>query len=180
MQRDAAGRFVERLASLRSKDDRAALAALRRGAGKKPGTEAAMFPWMPWVPDVIDSPEYRAAFHVASLFAMHPAAGGAGTLGDVMRRVRQATGSDSIEARFVALLQAHPDDLPGRLRGCITLAESRDIPVNWQQLLMDLQGLLSGGDWADDVRKRWSQDFWAPRQSDSPEERSQDDSGGNS
>ncbi len=180
MQRDAAGRFVERLFALRQAEDRAALAALRRGAGRKPGTEPAMFPHMPWVPERIDSPEYVAAFLTASFFALHPAEGGSGSFGAVMRRIRDKTGSGSIEARLVALLQAHPEDLPGHLRGCVTLAGSNEVPVDWTQFLMDITGLLSGGDWADNVRKRWAQDFWAPRQGEVPEEQTGDLSGGES
>ena len=44
---------------------------------------------------------------------------------------------DSLGKRFVALLNAHADDLPEHLRHTISLLKSKDKPVNWLRLLRD-------------------------------------------
>jgi len=72
--------FVEYLESLR--DDRAALAALRRGLGQPPGTVASMYPYVVrWLGD--DTPPWQEAAYylIAALFAYHPAEGGTGNMG---------------------------------------------------------------------------------------------------
>src|SRR5262249_54428628 len=47
--------------------------------------------------------------------------------------------SKSIEKRFVALLNCHEDDLAEHLRHAIGLLRSKEIPVDWIQLLKDLR-----------------------------------------
>ena len=79
--------FITYLESLR--ENRGALAALRRGLGQTPGTVPAMYPyivrWLPVEPAV----QYEAALYlVACLFAYHAEAGGAGNMGNHYARAR--------------------------------------------------------------------------------------------
>ncbi len=157
--------FVAYLESLAQREDRGALAALRRGLGQPPGTVAAMYPYVvPWLPDEARPWQEAAYYVVAALFALHPAPGGVGNLGDGFRRAeRPAEGAESDarneanERRFVALLAAHPDDLAERLRQAVSYLASQDVPVNWGQLFQDL---AHWGDVSRRVQNRWAQSYW--------------------
>lgn len=160
--------FIKRLNDLRDTDDRKALAALRRGLGKEPGTAVEMFPYVfPWLPS--DSNGFRweenAYFLIASLFASHQAAGGQGNMGEVMAAIMQETGSASIEQRFVAFLNCHQDDFPNHLRHAVALAASKNIPIDWDRLFRDVLNWNNPKGW---VKKEWAKSFW--RQSDNESE----------
>lgn len=150
--------FVEYLEQLRDRDDRGALAALRRGLGKPAGASVEVLPYVvPWLPQDAQAWEEEPYFTVASLFAAHPKPGGIGTMGTVLGRIAREGGSASVERRFMALLNSHPEDLPERLRHAVALARSRDIPVNWHQLFRDLRGWGHPDRY---VQRRWARDFW--------------------
>jgi CRISPR system Cascade subunit CasB len=149
--------FIAYLETLR--DDRGALAALRRGLGQPPGTVASMYPYVVrWLPDKAMPWQEAACYLIASLFAYHPVEGGTGNMGDHFARTRDPQGDDTAtERRFTALLAAHPDDLDFYLRQAISFLRSKEVPVNWHQLFFDLQG------WGLEsriVQKRWAQAFW--------------------
>ncbi len=150
--------FVTYLESLR--EDRAALARLRRGLGRQPGTVADMFPYVaPWVPPDAPRPLEDAYYLVAALFASHPDAGGSGSMGDHFRRVvvDDPASADAVERRFTALLAAHPDDLAFYLRQAVSFLRSRGVPVDWHQLFADMCR------WAHPhrpVQRRWARAFW--------------------
>lgn len=166
--------FAQYLERLSDREERAALAALRRGLGKPAGDAAEMYPYvMPFMPDDAGRRRQEAYFLVAALFAWHPMSwrdGGQGrsrNLGASFARLAQQVESGSIEGRFVALLNSHRDDLPQHLRHTIGLLRSRDVPVDWAQLLHDLQGW----EWQSrSVQRAWASAFWgAPRPEQSPE-----------
>ena len=156
--------LITYLESLR--DDRAALAALRRGLGQPPGTVASMYRYVvPWLPD--DTPPWRetAYYLIAALFAYHPAPGGTGSMGRHFARTRDPKGDNTaIERRFTALLSAHPDDLDFYLRQAISFLRSKDVPVDWHQLLSDL---LAWGHPDRYVQQQWARAFWgrSPKES---------------
>lgn len=147
-------RFIEHLEKLRDQENRGALATLRRGLGYPPGTAPEMYSYVvPWVPQYRSAED--AAFLVAALFALHPQPGGQGTLGAAFARITES--NDSIEQRFVALLNCHRDDLPHHLRQAVSLLRSKDVPVDWKRLLLDVLG------WDHDdryVQRNWARDFW--------------------
>ena len=109
--------LIDHLERLVLDQDRGALAALRRGLGKPPGTAMEMHRYVvpflprgrPWEEDVY--------YLVAALFAYwhqgettvaaHPPE----NLGASLSRLRSDS-SASIEMRFTALLKSHRDDLP--------------------------------------------------------------------
>lgn len=151
-------RFIEHLEELRDREDRRALAILRRGLGRQPGTAPEMYPLVvSWVPD--NPFVENAAFLIAALFALHPQPGGQGTLGASFARIAEF--SESIEQRFVALLNCHRDDLPDHLRQAVSLLRSKEVPVNWERLLRDILG------WDHDsryVQRDWAREFWRSAQ----------------
>lgn len=152
--------FIVSLQKLADKQERGALAALRRGLGQAPGTAPEMFRYVePFNP----SPKQAKIYYlVASLFGLHPKPGGVGNMGTHMRACDpEGKNSDALERRFTALLAAHPDDLPDYLRQAISFLKSKEIPVNWNRLFWDLQ------DWDDEdrnIQKRWASAFWGRTQ----------------
>ena len=151
--------FVEHLERLRH--DRGALAALRRGIGRPPGTVPDMYRYVvPWLP--VDLPAWReeVCYLIAALFAYHPATGGSGNMGDHFSRARAAQADDTaIERRFTALLAAHPDDLPSYLRQAVSFLRSKDVAVDWHQLLSDVMA-WGHPDYRDRVKRNWARAFW--------------------
>jgi len=155
--------FTEYLQALAEREDRGALAALRRGLGRPPGTVPDMYPYViPWLPDNPHPSQEVAYYLVAALFAFHPASTGLGDMGDHMAAARDGGNEDAVERRFTALLAAHPDDLPDYLRQAVSFLRSKDIPINWTRLLYDLQ-FWSHPDHGDRIRKRWATHFWRYR-----------------
>lgn len=159
--------LVSRLFGLKKKEDRAALAALRTGLGYPPGAALAMAPFVePFLQGIPPGWRQDAHYLVAALFAAHPTAGPAAAerhrnLGHDLRRLSEKTGSESIERRFMALLNTSKDNLPTHLRHAISLLRANDITPDWDQLLKDLQW------WPRDDRKiqrAWAKGYWGFRQ----------------
>lgn len=151
--------FVHYLASLVEREDRGALADLRRGLGKEPGTAAEMFPYVvPFAPERDENRFYL----IASLFALHPSpsptdGGRRRNLGAALQWVKSATGSESIELRFVALLNRPLRDLPDHLRHAVSLCKAHDVPIDWAQLLHDLRYWDAP---SHSIQRDWARAFW--------------------
>lgn len=158
--------FVGYLNGLKEREDRAALAALRRGLGKEPGTEIDAYKHILR----FNPPEREETWYclVAALFALHPAdwhIEGPGrprvtNFGASLYRLWQQreAGRDGVERRLVALLNAHLDDLPDKLRHAVSLLRAEEIPVDWVQLIRDLRGWEADSRW---VQRSWARAFWA-------------------
>lgn len=149
--------FITYLESLR--EDRGALAALRRGLGQPPGDAREMYPYVVrWLPAEAGAQRETAYYLVAALFAYHPDPGGNGNLGQAFRRTLDTNGdSTATERRFTALLTAHQDDLPFYLRQAISYLKSKEVPVDWHQLFADI---LAWGHPAGYIQKHWARAFW--------------------
>lgn len=158
-------RFIEWLEGFRdSVDGRGVLAKLRRGLSKPPGSDIGMYPYVvPFIAPGDSRWQQECYFSIASLFALHPQSGGRGNMGTVMRQVSAATDSKSVEARFVALLNSHQDDLHRRLRHAVSLAASKDIPVCWKSLLRDVKWWSYESRY---VQKKWAREFWGSVETD--------------
>lgn len=161
--------FIRYLEELARNEDRAALAKLRRGLGKNPGEAAETHRYVlrfnpePW--------EETAFYLVAGLFAMHPESW---PLKEADKRLTnfgasfawmksKSDSESSIERRFVALLDCHEDDLAEHLRHAVSLLRSKEIPVDWLQLLRDLRN------WNQEnrrVQRNWARAFWNGSQTD--------------
>jgi CRISPR system Cascade subunit CasB len=170
-------RFVKHLEDLAAREDRGALAALRRGLTMEPADMIPMYPHVTLflAPDAPRSRE-KAYYLVAALFALHPdpwhrAEGSEQptNLGASVRRLRERSpeGSEdagenrtsSLDRRFIALLNAHPEDLAQHLRHIVGLLQSGDspVPVDWLTLLDDIQQWNNPDRY---VQRRWARAFW--------------------
>ncbi len=157
--------FAAYLRDLADTEQRDVLAALRRGLGKPPGTAAEMYPYVvPWTEGEGVGWEEERYYLVAALFAGHQVSwrpgeqvNGATNLGASFARLKQQTDSQSISLRFVALLNCHREDLAEQLRHAVDLLKSKEIPIDWAQLLCDLRR------WERDdraVQREWARAFW--------------------
>lgn len=149
--------FITYLISL--KENRGALAALRRGLGAQPGSAPEMFPYVvPWLPEKCSQRMEAAYYLTAALFAYHPENIPSGNLGAHLRATIAAGGNEqATERRFVVLLQSHPSDLSVQLRHAVSYLKSKDQPINWQQLFEDL---LRWDHPQQYIQKRWAGSFW--------------------
>lgn len=135
-------------------EDRGALADLRSGLGKKPCKMARVHKHVvPYLPE--KNFNDRWYYVTATLFGSFPKHQKGRSLGAAFRYLRSK--SDSMEARFVALLNAHPDDLDDHLRHAISLLKSNEQPLDWFRLLEDL---FQWGHPEGHVQLRWARDFY--------------------
>lgn len=160
---------------------RAALARLRRAAGKEPWEASDAWPivfrylpnieWpgekqgrCPWV--------HRAFFMLGGLFALHPKnehnrAGFGDTMRQIATRARSKAGSqpgpgnvhklDSHDMRMMALLRCSQERVGGHLRQAISLAKAHEVSVDYEGLLLDILR------WDEPERKvqlGWARHFW--------------------
>jgi CRISPR system Cascade subunit CasB len=148
--------LVTALYKLAKDDDRAALASLRRAlSGDSPASAYPIVARYFFEPP--NAWTDRAMLLVASLFALHPRPGRM-SLGQALREVHRKTGSESVEARFVALLNAHPDDLGEHLRHAVSLCRSQEVELDWHDLLRTV--LYWGRDDDGAGRRRQARAFW--------------------
>ncbi len=137
-------------------DDRAMLAALRRGLGKRPGDTPDMFPYV--VPFVWDKHREPDIYLIASLFALHPSSVATGNMGTHLHTYTVAVKDDAATTRrFVQLLRLSRDALDVPLRQHISLLKSKEIGVNWNQLLNDLRHWDHPERF---VQKNWASFYW--------------------
>lgn len=132
-------------------------ATLRRSLAFPPGTWSEAFPYVE--PFVATATKWtrQAAYLVAGLYAISGSTAGSGSIGDASFRLRTRIASDSVEARFLALLDADEEQLPYRLRQMITLMASADIAPDWAELFRD----LTNWNWPSRlVQERWARDYY--------------------
>ena len=152
--------FIESLERLYINEGRGGLAALRRGLGKAPGTAMGMHPYVVPFTKGLNRPQEDAFYVVGALFGLYPSRSWRrgeeerfSNLGASLRRV----GADGVERRFVALLNCNAEDLPDHLRQAVSLLKSKEIPIDWVQLLTD----VLKWDFGDNVQRNWARAFWA-------------------
>lgn len=156
--------LVDHLDRLDQKNDLAAFAALRRGLRGDPADDPHAHRYvLPFIGEAQGFRE-RVAYWVAALFASHRGSGTA-TLAQAFARVRRETESESIERRFIALLEADAEDLLPHLRHTVSLikANKTRILLDWHRLHYDLVHWKHPNGF---VRRQWSKDFWAPTYDD--------------
>ena len=158
--RERAARFVGALRHLRVKQDRGALAALRRGLS--PATVMDAWPVVARLGGEIGYTGDSVFVDIAALFATHPEESSARNLGETCRAIAwdPAKGEliDSHERRFRRLLAADfPADLAGQLRTWVRLAASKGVGMNYESLFADVWNWRW---YADDIRVQWARSFW--------------------
>jgi CRISPR system Cascade subunit CasB len=155
--------FVQHLQTL-DKNDRGAIAALRRSLGFAPGTYPPAYPAVErFAVKGDDTPWQRQALYLAAgLFAMHPHHAAGQSLATVLARVMKKRDSASIEKRFVALLATEAEELPDHLRQIVSLLAAERAAIDYGELLGDLSTWLQPRaheprDW---LRQRWARAFY--------------------
>jgi CRISPR system Cascade subunit CasB len=165
--------LIARLVQLKERDDRAALAALRRGLGKPAGTVPEMFRYVePFIPVDEYARHVDAAYLVASLFGLHPNHGGpaeetpsrqqrgfGASLAHIRRREGSTDDDEGVARRFSALLNSDREGLPTHLRHLMTLLHSRspETPIDYGQLYNDVIRWESTDR---SVQRDWAAGFW--------------------
>jgi CRISPR system Cascade subunit CasB len=142
-------------------EDRGALADLRSGLGRQPSEMARVHKHVvPYLPE--KSYNDRWYYVTATLFGSFPKHRKGCSLGAAFRPLAfppNEPKKDSMERRFVALLNAHPDDLSDHLRQIVRLLESakQPQPLDWFRLFDDL---LQWDHPEGHVQLRWARDFY--------------------
>lgn len=157
--------------------DRGKLAALRRGLGQPDG-------WHPQLANVVnplihDVPDRKTPifYQVAALFGLHPDARRSGeqpagrfverSFTQALHLYTQQQARESgrkledvkkpLDRRVMALLNADSEDVFHHLRYAVSLLRGSEIPVDWAQLIID----LDRWDTPDrEVQRRWSRAWW--------------------
>ncbi|MCB1098672.1 MAG: type I-E CRISPR-associated protein Cse2/CasB [Verrucomicrobiae bacterium] len=143
--------FVSRLKPLASDAKRGERAALRRYWSE--GTRAYALPILGKLSALGNS----AKTYTAALYALHPSHAQLRSFGDTCRRIA-GTNRDTFEPHFRRLLSATDiEDLGDQLYRLVKRAECEGVPVNYVQLLRDLNGWKF---YSEDVKTRWAKDFW--------------------
>lgn len=164
--------FIGHLEALVNDGDRGAIATLRRGLGKPPGSVREMDRYiLPYLLPGLKASEEEPYYLVAALFAFwyqgrDEVVTCNGNLGKSLRLlvkeeakkpgVKLEDVEKRIEKHLVALLNCHRDDLPHHLRQITSLLKSKEVPVNWVQLLPDIRDWERRG-----VQRAWARSFWA-------------------
>lgn len=142
-------------------EDRGALADLRSGLGKAPGQMIRVHRHVvPYLPEQRYNDNDRWYYITATLFGSFPKYRKNRSLGAAFQPLRAKSGS--MEARFVALLNAHPDDLDNHLRHAVSLLKANEQPLDWFRLLDDL---LQWEHPEGYVQLKWAQDFYKSNKS---------------
>ena len=129
--------FIKHLGRLAHPEtgDTGAMAALRRSLAFEPGTYAKSFPYVePFV--FGDDWSRKALYLAAGLFAEHQKHQPGRPFARVLAGVKQERGSESLEQRFLALLDADEDQIAYRLRQSVRLASEH--PFDWVRFTEDL------------------------------------------
>lgn len=159
--------LVMRLLQYQQAEDRAALSALRSGLGKAPGEAPRMFPYLAGCfPDDggENSRAMRVTFLLSANFARHPEHFRRRSLAAALRMAAGPDGKfgeGGVTSRFVAALDADPEDLPRHIEGLISLLATAGIGLDWFLLATELHDLLSPLE--EDrihVRLQWACDYF--------------------
>lgn len=136
----------------RLKDDRGAMADLR--CGLNPTRVPRAWPWLGAVGGIGN----QRIETIAGLYAYHPEETHSGNIGTTCRRL--AGENNTFDGRFRRLLSCDRDEICDRLRPVILTAKAKGIPVNYEQLIIDLRF------WGDRVKTEWAQEYWAVPESE--------------
>ncbi|MCW3051470.1 MAG: CRISPR-associated protein Cse2 family [Chthonomonadales bacterium] len=82
------------------------------------------------------------------------------TLGTALRALYERRENDSLERRFMALLNADAEHLPGYLRQSISLLKAESIGLDWGMLLNHVCDWNAAGK---PVQKKWISDYYRSR-----------------
>lgn len=161
-------RFVQHLIELNGKKDRGPMAMLRHSLAFEPGQYMKALPLVePFVAKDWHAQDSRrlALYAVAGLYAKHPKHQEGKSLsaafGEFQRDRRNEGRSNSLERRFIALLEADESAVIDHLRQVIALLASTDAGLDYHQLLRDLTIWMNpAASNLDKIKQRWARDFY--------------------
>jgi CRISPR type I-E-associated protein CasB/Cse2 len=152
-----ADRLVGQLEQWQRDQNRGPLARLRRGLSDATRHEAwFVLGWL-FGDLAVDYPVFET---VAGCFALYPieAESDIGNFGETMRRAmpdEKMRDEKEPHTRFCRLLACDSrDDICQHIRHAVRLAKSRDVPVNYRQLFVDLWW------WNDRTKVEWAKAYW--------------------
>ena len=150
--------YIEWLERLNEKDTKVR-AVLRRSLAFDPGQFVPAFPYVePFVKDADTAWRRKVHYLVAGLWAGHWREGQRGPslpLGRACAAYQSASGSTSVERRFITLLDADTDQLPHRLRQMVALLKDQAIDLE-----SVLKGLLFWNDDQKRTQNAWARDYY--------------------
>lgn len=132
-------------------------ARLKRNAGKRLSEARHIGTFYRILPFGTPPYEEEVFFLVATLFPLADS-GEIPNFGQSLKRARDSQNARGMDRRFEVLLDADEYQLPFHLRQAVRLLYSRQVPINWGQLLKDL---LSWSHVDKYIQKRWARDYFA-------------------
>lgn len=171
-------------------DGRAALARLRRGVGKKPGTVPDLWQLtLEGLPEALLSKTgeptigENAAYAALTLYALHQQGKEKNmcieniSIGTALRRLIQISKDEnktSVTRRFnMAATSDSFSEISHHLRGLVQLLKSKDVPIYYPKLAEDLYWFQCP-DGRDAIRLRWGQDFYRQSSNENQKEQEED------
>jgi CRISPR system Cascade subunit CasB len=150
--------FVEWL--LKNKEDRGIMANLRRAWSAT--TEHYAWPYLAEFCDLDNDDQRLIYLTVGACFAFHPQNGKEGNLGTTLHQIaiRQTCENplEAYNARFRRLIACSTiEEVCRQLRSVVQLARAREIPVNYEQLLIDLHKWRHA---AQKVKVQWAKTYY--------------------
>jgi CRISPR type I-E-associated protein CasB/Cse2 len=85
------------------------------------------------------------------------------SLGTALRDLFEARQNESLERRFMMLLNSDAEHLPGHLRQAISLLKAQGLALDWSMLLADASAWSARDKWA---QKKWVRDYYRSRKTD--------------
>ena len=161
-------------------DVKAALAKLRCGIGKTPGSMPEIWEWtLDGLPEAFQSKDgfptkEEWAVHTAlTLFALHQQGkdlesnsmdSDEMTLGRAVYALAEIQGDETrIKRRFNVVATSNGiEEFSYHLRGIVQLLKGKDIPLDYSQLVMDLFRFQNPEE-RDSLRLKWGQDYYSSK-----------------
>jgi len=151
--------LVNLLISLKESENRGKLATLRSGASDPYNNFEALSIIGNLIPDGKDE-SFKNAMLLSTLFSIHPLHTENRNIGEGLKYVRNrlTVGGESLDARFLLLLNSDHQDLPHNLLQICRFLANKEIAIDYHQLFEDLRF------WTHQekrVQLRWARGYWA-------------------
>lgn len=145
-------KFVENLKGLDSGDK----AKLKRNAGKRLSDARHIGTFYRILPFGTPQYEEESFFLVATLYPLADS-GSMKNFGYSLQRAKDSQNGKGMDRRIEVLIDSDETQLPFHLRQAVRLIHSKNVPVNWEQLLKDLIGWSHADKY---VQKQWVRDYF--------------------
>ena len=151
--------FVDYLLRITGEDNYArnkCIYTLRKGVGRDLGTVYEMDAYLGmWYPKSKHGRDVVCM--VGALFGFHPVNSNTGDMGKHLRLVSLSNENGAAQNSLLKLIDADFIELWGRLCHSFRLIKKVGVPVNYEQLYLDL---MSWNHFERYIQKRWSRSYW--------------------